>query len=292
MKWVALSACLSIGLLSPAIASAALEGVVRDQKSGAPLPGVSVYVIETGDVAITDENGRFLFPDLPAGTFKVAVIDPAYEKSEINVTTEEGAQTSVEIALSSNLVQSEEVVVDVARSRPAAGSMSLVREEVTKVPGTRGDMLTAVKSLPGVANTGTFGPEAGGIIIRGSNPADSKVLVDGFEIPILYHFQSLQSVLPSELIDDLTYLPGGFGVENGRATGGVVEVTSRKTPRDWGGFAEVSFINGGVYADGPIGEQGGFVLAARRSIIDAVLPLVIPDSASLSFNALPVYYDY
>jgi outer membrane receptor protein involved in Fe transport len=208
------------------------------------------------------------------------------------VTTTQRAETSVEIALTSNLVQSEEVVVDVERTRPAAGATSLVREEITKVPGTRGDLLTAVKSLPGVANTGVFGPEAGGIIIRGSSPADSKILVDGFEIPILYHFQSLQSVLPSELIDDLTYLPGGFGVENGRATGGVVEVTSRRTPRDWGGFAEVSFINGGVYADGPIGEDGGFVLAARRSIIDAILPLVIPDDSSLSFNTLPVYYDY
>ena len=44
---------------------------------------------------------------------------------------------------------------------------------------------------------------------------------DGIEIPVLYHFFGIQSILPSEFIENIEFLPGGFGVEEGRATGGV-----------------------------------------------------------------------
>ena len=98
--------------------------------------------------------------------------------------------------------------------------------------------------------------------------------------------------LPGEMIGDLVYSPGGFGVEWGKASGGVVEVTSREGGNQLAGFADVSFINASTMLQGPIGKNGNFAIAVRRSYVDAVIGAVVPSGGSLSFTALPRYYDY
>jgi outer membrane receptor protein involved in Fe transport len=99
-------------------------------------------------------------------------------------------------------------------------------------------------------------------------------------------------VIPGEMIDDLVYAPGGFGVEWGKASGGVVNVITRRGAPELSGFADVSFITASGMLQGSIGKDGSFAVAVRRSYIDAVIPLVVHDSSSLSFTALPRYYDY
>ena len=158
------------------------------------------------------------------------------------------------------------------------------------MPGARGDMLQAVQSLPGIAKVDQVGPQEG-LVIRGSSPADSRIFVDGFEIPILYHFGGIQSVIPSEMIDSLTYTPGGFGVEYGKASAGIIDVRTRSGSKDYSGFGEVSFINTAGLAQGPLGKKGNFTAGVRRSYIDALIPLVVSED-DLSFTTLPVYYDY
>lgn len=263
-----------------------IHGVVKDASTGKPVVGASVYDQETDEVAITDDNGEFTFA---AGTHSghLAVVDPSYQRFDIAGND----QATVEIKLVPLMLRGEEIVVEAERERDTAGQATLKREELMKAPGSRGDALNVVKSLPGVANTQGFGPQAG-LVIRGSSPADSRIFIDGFEVPILYHLGGIQSVMPSEMIDDLVYSPGAFGVEYGKASAGTIQVTSRKGGKDLAGFAEVSFINAAVMLQGPIGTKGSFALAARRSYIDALIPLVVSDSSSLSFTALPRYYDY
>ncbi len=272
----------------PAAVEHAVTGTVEDQATGKPVPGIAVYVTETGDAASADDAGRFAVPVPAAGTYHLAVVDPGYQRAD--VTTQAG--TPVRIRVQALELRGAEVLVVAEQERTAPGSAALRREEVTRVPGARGDLLTAVKSLPGIANDGSLGMGSGGIVIRGASPGDSRILVDGFGIPVLYHFGGLQSVLPSEMIDDVRYTPGGFGVEQGRATGGTVEVSSRQGDRALGAFAELSFINAAALAHGPLGERGSFSLSARRSIIDAILPAMLPSDGSLSFSTLPRYYDY
>ena len=56
-----------------------------------------------------------------------------------------------------------------------------------------------------------------GVIIRGSSPEDSRILLDGFDIPQLYHFLN-RSIVPTRAVAGLDYLPGGFDVRYGRAS--------------------------------------------------------------------------
>jgi hypothetical protein len=53
----------------------------------------------------------------------------------------------------------------------------------------------------------------------------------------------------------------------------------------------VSFIDGGLVGQGPIGDKTRYMLALRRSTIDFVLPTLIPDDVDLSLTTVPKYWD-
>ncbi len=136
-------------------------------------------------------------------------------------------------------------------------------------PGTNGDALRAIGNLPGVAR-----PRGGdgALIIRGSSPKDSEVFVDGTNIPMVYHFGGLSSVIPSEMLEKLDFYPGNFGPQYGRATGGVVDVGVRSPRKDRiGGLMQVDLVDGRLLAEGPLSKSTRFLIAGRRSWLDAWL---------------------
>ncbi len=143
-----------------------------------------------------------------------------------------------------------------------------------------------MQNLPGVARA-PFG--GGQIIVWGSAPQDTRTYVDGIFIPTLYHFGGLRSTVNSEMVQGLQFLPGGYGVEHGRGLGGVIEVETRQ-PRANGyhGFVQLDLIDGSLMLEGPITKDLSFAVAARRSWIDAILPIFTTNDFQLS----PVYYDY
>jgi hypothetical protein len=271
---------------SPQFASADVRGRVIDE-TGAAVVGASVYGSNADEAEITDASGNFLLAGKPTA---ITVVDDFHEPAAIDVRS---SQTDVVITVQTTQARGAETIEIRGRARVAVpGATTVTREQVTRVPGSRGDVLAGVKNLPGIANNGSLTPFSAGLIIRGSSPQDSRILVDGFEVPVLYHFLGLQSVLPSEMVDDIEYQPGTFGVSQGRASGGLVAVRSRDGAKQLSGFAELSFVNLAALVQGPIAKRGSFAVAARRSVIDAILPAVIPSKAGLSFTAYPRYYDY
>jgi len=74
------------------------------------------------------------------------------------------------------------------RGNGTAGSLvTLTMAEVRRVPGTFGDPVRVIQSLPGAARA-PFG--TGLLVLRGANPEDSNVYVDGVEVPLVYHLNS------------------------------------------------------------------------------------------------------
>ena len=94
-------------------------------------------------------------------------------------------------------------------------------EDAARIPGSFGDPVRIIQTLPGAAKA-PFG--SGLLIIRGSNPEDTGVYVDGVRIPIIYHLTGTSSVIAPGVIDEVEYLPGGYGVQYGRTMGGTVNI--------------------------------------------------------------------
>jgi outer membrane receptor for ferrienterochelin and colicin len=181
------------------------------------------------------------------------------------------------------------VTVTVTR-RPQAevSKTSLTVSEIEKLPGVAGDPLAVVQSFAGVARS-EFG--SGQIIVRGAAPEDTRVFVDGMEIPLIYHFGGLRSVIPMQLLAGIDFYPGNFSPSYGRATGGVVNARlARLAPPALTGSVDVSLLDASVYLAAPIGDRAAIAVAGRRSYIGDVLGALLP-SDTLSFNVAPRYYD-
>ncbi len=107
------------------------------------------------------------------------------------------------------------------------------------------------------------------------------MFISGGEVPQLYHFGGLRSVVPTELVERIDYFPGNFSARWGRAIGGAVDLDLRSPRRDRiHGSIEVNVFDAGGVLEGPLGK-GGFFLAARRSYVDAVIAAAFPSNSGL-----------
>ncbi len=183
---------------------------------------------------------------------------------------------------------SEAVVRTRARS-PEPYAQELTAEDIREAPGTRSDALLALQNLPGVGRP-PFG--LGAFILRGSDPQDSLVTLEGQPFGLPFHFEGLSSTIATELIDHVTYLPGNFSVRYGRASGGVIDIELRVPPRDRvHTTVDADFLDAGVSASTPLGRHASIAVGARRSYLDAVLGLVAPPDSG-GYTQYPRYWDY
>jgi TonB family protein len=283
-----------------------LDGIVREAATKIPLEGVDVVVELAGSFdnpadglvsAQSDEEGRFAFYGLPPGEHRITLAYSGYEPHFVVETIEPKQRTEVIVYLVPSQGNAFETVIRERRAKKEVSKIALTREEVRRVPGTFGDPLRVIENLPGLARAPFVG---GALIVRGANPQDSGVYFDGVDIPLLYHFGGLTSVVNAEFLEDINFYPGGFGSYYGRATAGIVDVTSRRLNlANYRGYAEVDLLDSGFFFGGPV-KVGDlptvtFAAAARRSYIDALLPIALdiiigPDGQGVV--ATPVYWDY
>jgi TonB family protein len=268
-----------------------LSGKVRERGTRKKIPGASIGVAGTSDEAVTNDKGAFTLPGLAAGTIRLVVLAPGYDRFEESITLVAGESADVTIYLRPEGGSPYETIVEGERERLEVTRRTVDRRMMTTVPGTFGDPIRVIQNLPGMARTPYL---TGFLLIRGSNPDDSGVFIDGHSVPLLYHFLGGPSVLNPEFLEEIHLYPGGFPARFGRFHGGVVEVETRPTASDGvHGSADVDLIDTGLYLRGPIGDRVTIAGAARRSYIDQILPYLIPDpDEGETLIVVPVYYDY
>ncbi len=237
----------------------------------------------------TDGQGQFQITGISPGKYHVVVTGPNARRFEIDERVGDRDALTVAYYLEPSQYTRYESTVRADPNREEISRVNLKTEELMKIPGSFGDALRAIENLPGVARA-PF--NSGLLIIRGAKPTDSHVYLSGGEVPQLYHFGGLRSVVPTELIERIDYFPGNFSVRWGRGIGGAVDLDLRSPRRDrFHGSVEVNVFDAGAVVEGPLGK-GGFFLAARRSYVDLVLAAAAPSGTGVSFQSAPVYYDY
>ncbi len=277
-----------------------LEGRVLTVEDDEPVGGAELVVTnEDQSIArrtVAAEDGSFRVDDLPPGSYQVRILGAEYGDQTQTETIGAGEVTDVTYRLRSQVAEEEDDELTfgataVVEAPPREVTRrSIGREQLTTIPGTRGDALRAVEILPGVARP-AFG--SGALIVRGAAPGDSQAFLEGIPIPLLYHFGGLTSFIQSRLLERVDFYPGNFSVRYGRKMGGVLEVETRD-PRGDGlrGVLELSVIDVGLLAEFPLGENASGAFGIRRSMIDVVFDNVIPEDLDIGVTQLPVYYDW
>lgn len=172
--------------------SGSLRGQVVDADFGDPVPGATLRILELDTVANSDRNGFFLFADVPAGRYTIAISREGYSRAVMSdIAVAPGAMAELTVRLSSELAEMEELVV--RESEPAAdtateaGLLSLRAQSITFQDSVSrelmsragaGDAAAAVRLV--VGTTIVDGKYAS---VRGLSDRYVGASVNGFRIP-------------------------------------------------------------------------------------------------------------
>lgn len=272
------AAIAAVVALAPgdAVAERAVSGTVIDAATGEPVVGALVLV---GDVeTTTDQAGRFrVVVDRP-DRLDVAVIADRYDA--YFGASRAGARLTIRLAATRGTTE----LIRLRAAAPDQAPLRLGGEQIRTLPGAGNDVLRTLQSLPGVART-PFG--LGGLALRGSAPRDTKVFLDGIEVPLLYHFGGIASFLPTAAVDEVALEPSGAPARYGRGLGGIARVTSRAGRRDgWRAGGELSLIHAAAVGEGPGPLAGSWLVGFRRSYFDGLVR-----AADVELALVPRYMD-
>ena len=308
----AVSSMLAIALLimsNTAVAAqdttgvGAIAGVVVNA-AGQPAGGVRVCALDTASCAISDARGAFRIGELRAGAYRLEVLPSAglpFVTDPVNVRAGLDATVNITLPTSGNVQETVTVTAPSYRAPEEVKNSGYVvaPREILKSAAALQDVSRYVQGLPGVViGSNDFRND---IIVRGGSPLENLFVVDNVEIPNINAFANFASaggtvsLLDAELLQDVTFLTGGYPAPYINRTSSVLQVTQREGSRQgFGGWATLGFAGAGVILEGPIGKKtgkGSWVVSARRSFLDLFTEDVgfggVPVLSS--FNAKAVY---
>ena len=268
-----------------------LDGVVLERFKKQPMANVTVKVKDLNLTVVTKTDGAFSFLDVPLGSHKIELSGPNLITVETEEKIEKDKKRTVKYFVEEKEVGvDEEVVVRAARIKKEAVETTIRTEEARRVPGTQGDTLKVVQNLPGVGRS-AFG--SGQLIVWGSAPNETKVVVDGVDLPALYHVGGLRSTVNADLVKSIELAPGSYGADYGGGLGGLVKVETRPADTTPGvhGYVAADFIDASGMISAVVTPQLRFDLAARKSYLDKTLGLVTSQDVG-DYVPIPQYDDY
>jgi TonB family protein len=268
-----------------------VQGTAVERGTRKKLSGVIVSIAELGLDVVTGDDGTFYFHGVAPGHYQILAVDPKYDRFERPIVIEKRETLEVRLWMRPRGGNPYETIVEGEREQLEVTKRTLRRQQFTSVPGTFGDPVRVIQTLPGLQRP-PFG--LGLLLVRGSNPDDTGIFLDGHEVPSLFHFLGGPSIFNADMLESIDLYPGGFPSRFGRHHGGVVALESRPTKSDGiHGAAKVDLIDSGGYVRAPITKDVSAAIAGRRSYIDFILPLFLPaPSAGSQRIVTPVYYDY
>lgn len=267
-----------MALIALVAAAHAIDGRVMDRDTGLGVAGAEV--VAPGGTVIADARGRFSL-DAPVGT-SVTFRAPGY--LVVTFSVPEAEDWRVRLVRDTGAL---EIVVEARRDDPVVSVTSLDRERVERTPGTFEDPVRLVQALPGVSITPEYSPKAGDISIRGAAPGENRFLLDGVDLPYLFHFNGYSSVFHTRLLDELTLWPSTYGANWGGATGGIIDTRSRwDRPDEVRGSVNLNLVMGGAELRVPVGDKGVVRASGRRSYLDAF------SRDDEQYTVFPIFWDY
>src|SRR4051812_47809309 len=273
----------------------AISGVVNDA-AGQPAAGVRVCALDSASCATSDARGVFRIGGLRAGAYRLGILP----LDGLPVTSDPGAvraglDGTVEIALPKveNVQQTVTVTAPAFREPEEVKNSGFLLEprQILKSAAALQDVSRYVQGLPGVViGSNDFRND---IIVRGGSPLENLFVVDNVEIPNINAFANFASaggtvsLLDAELLQDVTFLTGGYPAPYINRTSSVLQVTQREGNRkEFRGWTTLGFAGAGAILEGPLNEgQGLWVVSARRSFLDLF-------TQDVGIGGVPVVYAF
>jgi hypothetical protein len=263
------AAAIGLGLLAAlfilapvrcrAAAFGAVSGTVQDAQSK-PVSGAHVTLQSTASGASqtvrTDKYGRFDFPNVPLGTYRLSVAGRGFISSTQPVTVESGYFPSPHILLQRTARLGRVTVSAVAEPPPVVASITPItlvsQQDILRTPGA-----SNVNSLAMITDYVPAAYQAHDMLhMRGGH--QTNWLMDAVEIPNTNIAENLGPAVNPEDVQTLETERGGYGADEGDRTYGIFNVIPKT------GFGSV---NQGVLdvTAGNFGQTDDYLSAASHS---------------------------
>ena len=255
---------------------AVVNGFVSDRTDGQPLELVNIVLLDESDLVkgtVTDLDGMYLLSRIQPGRYVLRATFIGYESFADTLHLEGGETRTVNIALAPTEERLDELVVQTEResgaARVTAGQQTIRPADIELIPApdVSGDLVGYLTTLPGIVTTGDRG---GQLFIRGGEPSQNLVQLDGMLLYQPFHILGFYSAFPTDILSRTDIYAGGYGARFGERISSVIDVWTRTgNKRRFAGATSISPFVVTHRLEGPIVPNSvSFLVSARKSMIE------------------------
>lgn len=269
-----------------------LSGFITDSENGEPLELVNVVLrSDDGNIrgAVSNSAGLYVVSGIRPGRYFVKASFIGYRPFTDTLRYIGGENRHLNFMLQPEAGTLDEVVVESERVGGAANltaGQQTVRPadiELVPAPDLSADLAGLITTLPGVV---ALGDRGGQLFIRGGEPTQNLVQIDGVMVYQPFHIVGFYSAFPADLLTRTDIYAGGFGGRFGERISSVIDVSTRVgNNRRFEGAVTVSPFISAVLLEGPIvPRRWSLLFSARRSLVDGGASEIIGRELPFSFG--------
>lgn len=272
-----------------------ITGLIVDNETQSPVKEADAYIVELRITSSADSSGKFIFNNIPFGTYRIKISAPGYDaivKTDVVVLSARPTEITAELVQKSYSTETIDVEGKYFQKSTDenTSTFNLDFEEVRRAPGSVEDVSRMVQVLPGVS---PGNDQRNDLIVRGGSPSENLTMIDGIEIPNINHYPSQGSssgpigMINVKFINEVNFSTGGFSARHGDKLSSVLDIKFREGQRK----TLLTDINlstagfGGVF-EGPLfTKKGSFLFSFRRSFLNLI-------RSAIRLAAIPNYWDF
>jgi hypothetical protein len=247
-----------------------ISGFLEDAATGERLIAANVYDRVSKRGAVTNDYG-FYSLTLTGGrvelTFSYLGYEPQNRAFFLNTDQKLNLSLNISLTLAEVTVIAKGKEAKVAGQDINSGYINIADIDRLPTLGGESDLIRLTHLLPGV-HTGTDG--VGGVYIRGGNPDQNLILIDGAPVYNISHAAGIFSVFNTNAIRSARLIKGGFPARYGGRLSSILDIRTKEgNMREFKGRADIGVLTSRLSLEGPIiKEKSSFFLSGRLSLLD------------------------
>ena len=258
-------------LFNSSYSQVVLTGHIEEEGSGERLPYSNVYVSELEIGSSANENGYFtLVGEIKSGmTLRASYV--GYKTQNI-ILTDDMLNGNLVISLTALTSTLNEVVVSTESSKflQASAEISNHRmsvQQISLMPSIgEVDIFRSLQLLPGVSATNE---NSSGLYVRGGQPQENLVLLDGIKVYNVDHFFGFFSAFNANAIKSVDLYKGAFPSKYGGRLSSVIDLTGKVGSfNEVKGGLNVNLLSASGSIEIPFLDKFSFFATGRRSFTD------------------------
>ncbi len=251
-----------------------ISGYIRDQSTRELLFGANIYEVGAYRGVYSNKSG-FYSLTLPKGKYKIMATYIGYQtyidtidlssNIEKDIYMDAGGFLREILVIGNPVVKNQEFLV----KKKNDASHKIDVEKVNDLPSFFGEenVLSYLQLIPGTSSNGVLGSN---LNIRGSEPEQNLILLDGIPVYNNLHFFGLVSIFDKNMVKSVDAYTHGFSALYGGKLSSIMDIRMKEGDKNnYHAQASVGLLSLKGFVEGPIlKEKSSFIVSYRRSIFD------------------------